>query len=42
MGEPETELAPKHIKLAIEQMHTVTTWFWLIGVVIGGIYIVIT
>ena len=42
MGEPDTELAPKHIKIAIEQMHTVTTWFWLLGVVIGGIYIVIT
>lgn len=42
MGEPETQLAPKHIKIAIEQMHEVTIWFWLLGVVIGGIYIVIT
>lgn len=42
MGKPEAELAPKHIKLAIEQMHSVTTLFWLTGVIIGGIYIVIT
>lgn len=42
MGEPETKLAPRHIKIAIEQMHEVTIWFWLLGVVIGGIYIVIT
>ncbi|WP_102693131.1 adenosylcobinamide-phosphate synthase CbiB [Rummeliibacillus pycnus] len=42
MGETEIELAPRHIKIAIEQMHSVTTWFWLLGVVIGGIYLVIT
>ena len=42
MGEPETELAPRHIKIAIEQMHAVTTLFWLTGVIIGGIFIVIT
>jgi len=42
MGVPEIELAPRHIKLAIQQMHVVTIWFWLAGVLIGGIYIVIT
>ncbi|MFJ8263125.1 adenosylcobinamide-phosphate synthase CbiB [Rummeliibacillus sp. NPDC094406] len=42
MGEPETELAPRHIKIAIEQMHAVTTLFWLTGVIIGGILIVVT
>lgn len=41
MGEPEIELEPRHIKIAIEQMHSATTWFWLTGIVIGGIYIVI-
>ncbi|MGX9133104.1 adenosylcobinamide-phosphate synthase CbiB [Rummeliibacillus sp. JY-2-4R] len=42
MGEPETELAPRHIKLAIRQMHTVTILFWLCGVILGGVFIVFT
>ena len=42
MGEPDTELAPRHIKIAIDQMHAVTTKFWLCGVILGGVFIVFT
>ncbi len=42
MGEPDTELAPRHIKIAIDQMHAVTTKFWLCGVILGGGFIVFT
>lgn len=42
MGEKEQELTPRHIKVAIDQMHSVTSLFWLCGVIIGGILIVIT
>ncbi|MBK3495676.1 cobalamin biosynthesis protein CobD [Viridibacillus sp. YIM B01967] len=42
MGERLIELAPQHIKRSIEQMQSVTVLFWLLMVILGGIYVVIT
>lgn len=41
MGQKEVELAPRHIQLAVNHMYTVTAYFWLIGIMIGGVMIVI-
>lgn len=41
MGQKEVELAPRHIQLAVNQMYSVTAYFWLLGIMIGGVMIVI-
>lgn len=42
MGKPLMELEPRHIQCAITQMHVVTWLFWLCGLLLGGVFIVIT
>ncbi|MGE7917343.1 adenosylcobinamide-phosphate synthase CbiB [Viridibacillus sp. NPDC093762] len=42
MGEVHFELGPQHIIHSIKQMQIVTILFWLLMVILGGIFVVIT
>ncbi|MFF3101030.1 adenosylcobinamide-phosphate synthase CbiB [Viridibacillus arvi] len=42
MGECQFELVPQHIIRSIKQMQIVTILFWLLMVILGGVFVVIT